>query len=92
MVYKFYNEAGEVELSYCITPPDRILTARPNYIQLDKNPVFEHRDGYQLMEKVNPETREYYIEYVKSDAPEPSLEERNRADIDYLAVMTGIEL
>lgn len=33
-----------------------------------------------------------YIDSLKSEPQEPSIEEKNRADIDYLAVMTGVEL
>ena len=33
-----------------------------------------------------------YIDSLKSEPQEPSIEENNRADIDYLAVMIGVEL
>lgn len=33
-----------------------------------------------------------YIDSLKSVQQEPSVEEKNRADIDYLAAMTGVEL
>ena len=33
-----------------------------------------------------------YIGNLKPEPQEPSIEEKNRADIDYLAVMTGVEL
>lgn len=33
-----------------------------------------------------------YIDSLKPEPQEPSIEEKNRADIDYLAVMTGVEL
>jgi hypothetical protein len=33
-----------------------------------------------------------YIDSLKSQPEEPTLEEKNRADIDYIAIMTGVEL
>ena len=33
-----------------------------------------------------------YIDSLKSEPQELPLEEKNRADIDYLAVMTGVDL
>lgn len=33
-----------------------------------------------------------YIDSLKPEPQEPSIEEKNRADIDYLAVMTGVKL
>lgn len=33
-----------------------------------------------------------YIDSLKYELQEPSIEEKNRADIDYLAVMTGVNL
>lgn len=40
-------------------------------------------------------TEEEYLTRVENEpktAQEPTLEEKNRADIDYLAIMTGVEL
>ena len=34
----------------------------------------------------------YEIEPPEPSPPEPTLEEKNRADIDYIAIMTGVEL
>jgi hypothetical protein len=33
-----------------------------------------------------------YIDSLKAQPPEPTLEEKNRADIDYIAIMTGVWL
>ena len=43
--------------------------------------------------KLNPVTLEDEL-YPEPEPhkPEPTLEEKNRADIDYLAIMTGVDL
>lgn len=33
-----------------------------------------------------------YIDSLKATTHEPSLEEKNREDIDYIAIMTGVDL
>lgn len=45
-------------------------------------------------EKTGQTAEQVYTEWLvnKDKPPEPPLELRNRADIDYIAIMTGVEL
>lgn len=55
-------------------------------------PEFEAKEGYSAVTKFNTETKEFYCEYVEIPQPEPTENEQLRADIDFLAVMMGVEL
>lgn len=48
-------------------------------------------DGYRVVKRTAEEVAED-IAALPVPAPQPSLEEKNRADIDFIAIMTGVEL
>ena len=53
-------------------------------------PRYKYKDGKVIRRTV--EEIEADIAAIPVVEPEPTLDERNRADIDYLAIMMGVEL
>lgn len=53
-------------------------------------PLYRYEDG-KVVRRTQEEI-EADIAAIPVREPEPTIEERNRADIDYLAVMMGVEL
>ena len=53
-------------------------------------PLYKYEDG-EVVRRTTEEI-EADIAAIPVVEPEPRLDERNRADIDYIALMTGIEL
>ena len=60
-----------------------------------KKAVYEEQATNQLPEGAVIEERDYEYDadrgwYESGTLPEPTLEQRNRADIDYIGMMTGV--
>jgi hypothetical protein len=59
---------------------------------VDSVPEFEYKEGYDTLIKFNTETKEFYCEYIEIPVSAPTEMEKLRADVDFLAIMTGVEL
>lgn len=62
----------------------------PSY---DQETQYILHDGYEILE--DKVIRKYRVEDIHEPEPvthDPSLEERNRADIDYISIMLGVDL
>ncbi len=55
---------------------------------IEENGVMVVKDIEQVDTPIEEPPQVEFVEYVE----EPTLEERNRSDIDYLAIMTGVDL
>lgn len=63
-----------------IPTPNKEITPEEHEFYMDNNGKY----------RLNPTTLEYEEIPVTTITPEPTLEERNRADIDYILVMQGL--
>ena len=84
MKYYFYDELGNVNLTYHIMPPEEVLYSQ-KYITSDL--VFEDKPNMITVYKVNLKTKELYVEYKERPlTPEEELKkikEENLTLTDY---------